>query len=95
MGILAGPRIVTHSQAETSADAYTKPYLLLDVREDFEFAEFRLMDARSFPSALVRRDYVHPEHYNFRNKEGKLIIICCDDERISQDVAKVQMNDAQ
>ena len=37
----------------------------------------------------MRRDQVHPELYNFRNKEGHLIILYCDDEKISLDAAKL------
>jgi rhodanese-related sulfurtransferase len=109
--------VVTYSSAATSADAYTKPYLLLDVRDEGQFADFHLLHARNYPSQLLRRDYTHPEVYNFRyrhtcrcwistvqirltdllvrwwptcrNREGLLIIICCDDERISGEVAKV------
>lgn len=32
---------------------------------------------------------MHPEFYSFKNKEEMLIIIYCDDERISQDAAKL------
>ena len=37
----------------------------------------------------MRRDQVQSDLYNFRNKEGHLIILYCDDERISLDAAKL------
>ena len=37
----------------------------------------------------MRRDQLHPEFYNFKNKEETLIIVYCDDERISADAAKL------
>ncbi len=81
------PRIVTYS--DTSAADYSKPYLILDVREDFEYRTCHIQQARTYPAAMMRRDYVHPELYSFRNKSGHLIIVYCDDERVSCEAAKV------
>lgn len=83
----AAPRIITHS--DSSAPEYNKPYLILDVREDFEYRSCHVQQARSYPTAMMRRDYVHPELYTFRNKPGCLIIVYCDDERVSCEAAKV------
>jgi centrosomal protein CEP41 len=81
------PKIVTYS--EYSEPLNFKPYLILDVREPEEFCACHLLHARSFPFTMMRRDQMHPEFYNFRNKEETLIIIYCDDERISRDAAKL------
>lgn len=82
-----GPRIVSYS--ELSTPQYAKPYLIFDVREPDEFNKGHLRQARNYPYTMMRRDQMHPEFYSFRNKEGCLIIICCDDERISADAAKL------
>lgn len=82
----AGGRIVTYS--ETDQPVYSKPYLILDIRESHEFNACHLMQARSFPYALLRRDQLHPEVYRFKNKTECLIILYCDDERMSRDAAK-------
>ena len=74
----SGPRIVTYS--ESSSPQYSKPYLILDVRESDEFNTCHLLQARSFPFALLRRDLIPPDLFSFKNKEGFLIIIYCDDE---------------
>ena len=82
-----GPRIVTHS--ETSSAQYNKPYLILDVREQEAYQECHLVQARSYPSTMMRRDFTHPEIYHFKNKPETLIIVYCDDERISREAAHV------
>ena len=53
------PRIVTHSEVATPA--YEKPYLLLDVRPAEQFQIGHLMQARSYPYTMIRRDFMHPE----------------------------------
>lgn len=80
------PRIVTHS--ELAMPEYDKPYLLLDVRPVEDYNRAHLMQARSYPYTMCRRDFMHPDIYKFKNKENTLIILYCDDERISRDVAK-------
>ena len=82
-----GPRIVSHS--EFSSSQYSKPYLIFDVREADAFNACHLLQARNYAYTTMRRDQVHPELYNFRNKEGHLIILYCDDEKISLDAAKL------
>jgi len=79
-------KIVTHSKNDEPSNE--KPYLILDVREAGAFNAYHVLQARSFPYTLIRRDQLHPEIYKFRNKQEALIIVCCDDERISKDVAK-------
>lgn len=84
------PRIVTYSEAEKPL--YEKPYLILDVRDAADFNTCHLLQARSFPYVLMRRDQTHPEVYNFRNKPETLIILYCEDEKISRDAAKVMVD---
>ena len=86
-GGLSSPKIVTYTESAEPINA--KPYLILDVREPEQFCECHLLHARSFPFTMMRRDQLHPEFYNFRNKEETLIIIYCDDERMSRDAAKL------
>eukprot|EP01034_Spumella_vulgaris_P022012 gene22012-28105_t len=80
-------RIVTHNQSDSPV--YDKPYLILDVRDTEAFNACHLLQARSFPYTLLRRDQLHPEIYKFRNKPETLIIVYCDDEKISRDAGKV------
>lgn len=83
----SGPMIVTHT--ESARSEYSKPYLILDVREQEAYNTCHLVQARSYPIVMMRRDYVHPELYKFRNKPETLVILYCDDERISRDAAHV------
>jgi len=80
-------KIVSYNQ--NSAPVYDKPYLILDVREMDAFNEYHILQARSFPYTMLRRDQIHPEVYRFRNKPESLIIVCCEDEKISRESAKV------
>lgn len=77
-----GPRIVTIDESETAAE-YSRPYLLLDVRERDAFEECHILQARSFPASMLRQDKMIPELYSFKNKEGTLIIMYDDNERNS------------
>jgi centrosomal protein CEP41 len=78
--------IVTYS--EDQKPVYEKPYLLLDMREIEEFQICHLLQARSFPYAMLRRDRLHPDIYQFRNVPERLVIVYCNDERISRLAAK-------
>lgn len=80
------PRIVTYSESATPV--YSKPYLILDVRDEFDYNTCHVMHARSYPVAMIRRDHMHPDIYSFKNKPDMLIIVYCDDERVSRDAAK-------
>lgn len=81
-----GPRIVTYSEAETPTN--NKPYLILDVRSLEEFNNYHLLQARTFPYVMLRRDQTHPELHTFKNKPGHLIIVVSEDEREGRDAAK-------
>jgi centrosomal protein CEP41 len=81
------PRVVTYDQYEQPE--YDKPYLILDARDVESFNTCHLLQARSFPYTLLRRDQLHPDVYRYRNKPETLIIVYCDDEKISRDMAKV------
>ena len=82
-----GPVIVTHSESDR-AD-YEKPYLLLDVREQQAFNAYHMLQARSFPYILMRRDRMPPELNKFKNKPEHLVIVVSDDERLGRDAAKL------
>ncbi len=82
-----GPRIVTHGVGARSE--YNKPYLLLDVRNAEAYNAYHMIQARSFPFVLMRRDQSPPELGQFRNKEGHLVIIIADDERLGREAAKL------
>eukprot|EP01038_Epipyxis_sp_PR26KG_P011237 gene11237-15078_t len=80
-------RIVTHT--ENDSPIYSKPYLIFDVREMDEYQTCHLLQARTYPYTMMRRDQMHPDLYKFRNKPETLIIIYCNDEKISRDAAKL------
>eukprot|EP01031_Cornospumella_fuschlensis_P033754 gene33754-40843_t len=83
------PRVVTYH--EEDKPTYTKPYLILDMRDVNDYNTCHLLQARSFPDMLLRRDQYHPEIYRFRNKEEHLIILYCNDEKISAEAAQVMV----
>jgi len=57
----SGPKIINH--AEDDKEVYDRPYLLLDCREKGQFDTNHLLQARSFPYTLLKRDQLHPEMY--------------------------------
>lgn len=82
----SGPRIMDHG--EHDREVYDRPYLLLDCRETDNYNTNHLLQARSYPYQMLRRDQLHPDIYQFRNKEEHLIICYCDNEVLSRDVCK-------
>jgi centrosomal protein CEP41 len=83
----SSPKIVSYSKDAEALNL--KPYLIFDVREAADYHKCHLLHARSYPFTMMRRDQVHPELYNFKNKPETLIIIYCDDEKMSCDAAKL------
>jgi len=81
-GMAAGPLIVTHEEEELPC--YERPYLILDVRPAEEFHDCHVLQARSFPAALLRQDRMLRELYDFRNREGSLIILYDASERLGE-----------
>lgn len=77
-----GPVIVTHESEDTPE--YDRPYLLLDVRAESEFAAGHILQARSFPAVMLRQDRMITEVYNFKNRDGKLIILYDENELVPE-----------
>mmetsp|Transcript_23500 Transcript_23500/g.21372 ORF Transcript_23500/g.21372 Transcript_23500/m.21372 type:complete len:301 (+) Transcript_23500:53-955(+) len=86
INISSGPTVITYN--EESEPIYSKPYLILDVRDINEYLQYHLLHSKSFPYTMINRDVLISDIYQFKNKEEHLIIICCNDERISKNVAK-------
>jgi centrosomal protein CEP41 len=86
-GGMSSPKIVTYSEDAEAINV--KPYLIFDVREPEDYLRCHLLHARTYPFTMMRRDKVHPELFNFKNKPETLIIIYCDDEKMSADAAKL------
>ena len=81
-----GPKIVSHE--DTAAREEERPYLILDGREPNEFRRNHLLNACSYPHAYQKRDLVPPNFPAFRNRDGALIIVYCEDERHSREMCK-------
>ena len=62
---------------------YERPYLVLDVRSPEEFGDCHVLQARSLPQRLLMHDKVQGDMYRFRNKEGMLIVLYDNDERLA------------
>ncbi|EKX42259.1 hypothetical protein GUITHDRAFT_111821 [Guillardia theta CCMP2712] len=59
--------------------------LILDLRSQEEFDSFRIKGARSFPASMMSRSMYQftPEIMQFKNKDGKLMVLYDLEERIS------------
>ncbi|KAH7816263.1 putative centrosomal protein of 41 kDa A [Monocercomonoides exilis] len=71
----------------------TSSFLLLDVRTDDEYEDCHIRYARHYPAIMLTRtiNSFTPEILAFQNKEGKRIIVYCNDERESIRVASTMV----
>ena len=56
-------------------------YIILDLRDEIEYANCHIKEAISFPGVMISRDKFLPEMIMMKNKEGKMIILYHSDER--------------
>lgn len=82
-----GPRIVSYS-ASQQQDTSDRPYLILDARDPISYNTCHIAQSLNFPLAMMKRDQIIPELFSHRNREEHLIIVYCDDERISAEASK-------
>ena len=68
-----GPRVCTYN--EESEASYERPYLALDVRNESDFKDCHILQARSMPQRFLMQDKMTAELYMFKNAEGKLIVL--------------------
>ena len=78
---IGGPRIVVHDVE--AKEEYEQPYLILDLRDAQSFEEYRVRQSRSYPSHNLKQDKYTSEMLQFKNREGKLIILYGNGERSS------------
>jgi|TARA_B100000683_G_scaffold33966_1_gene29702 centrosomal protein CEP41 len=83
LGLDGGCGPVIASYAADDNEEYERPYLVLDVRDPAAFARCHVLQARSMPQRLLMQDRAQPDLYRFRNREGRLIVLYDDDERMA------------
>lgn len=86
-GAGAGTHIVTHDASEVVKEVEKKPYLVLDVREIEEFEECHLYEAVSYPAPRISQDRITPQLFSYKNKDGKMIIVYSNEEKVAAGVA--------
>ena len=61
------------------------PYLLLDVRDPSEYEQFHIVSSQSYPISNLSKscNYFTREIFEYKNKPGKIIILCDMDESIA------------
>ncbi|CAM9504832.1 unnamed protein product [Chrysoparadoxa australica] len=82
-----GPIIVEHS--EGAEPVYDRPYLILDVRTQAEFAVCHITQARSFPMSMLKQDKMTPELLSFKSRDGQLIVLYEEDEKAAIEAANM------
>lgn len=87
LGMDGGCGPVIASYEEEDVVDYERPYLVLDVRDPQAFAACHVLQARSMPQRLLMQDRAQKDVYRFRNKEGRLIVLYDDDERMASAAA--------
>ena len=70
---------------ETVSEKPEKPYLLLDVRTEDAYNLCHIIGAINYPSAMLSRaqNYFTKEMLNYINKDGKIIIVYDEDEKLA------------
>ena len=63
-------------------------YVVLDLRDEDEFARYHLCDSINFPAPYIMRDRVPNEIFRMKNVPQKYIIVYALDERHGVDAAK-------
>ncbi|CAM9299433.1 unnamed protein product [Heterosigma akashiwo] len=82
-----GPRMVTIEADEKPQ--YQRPYIIFDLREIDEYRQCHILQARNHPFRLLNQDKMSAEMYQFKNKDGHLIILYDNDTSIVQQAAHV------
>lgn len=82
-----GPKMASYR--DDDEPVYNRPYLVLDVREAHEYQVNHICCAKSSPMTHLRRDLIPTDLNKFRNREGMLVIVYCDDERLSRNYADI------
>ena len=73
----------------TNCNFFYRPYLLVDVRDQSEYDQCHIITALSYPASNFSRTMnpFSPEMYQFRNVDGKIIILYDVDEFIATECA--------
>ncbi|KAG5189748.1 Rhodanese-like domain-containing protein [Tribonema minus] len=85
-----GPVVVTYT--EEAEAAYDRPYLILDLRTPEEYTVHRVAQARSFPIVMLNQDRMTAELFKFKNREGTLIVLYEDEERLACQAAQTLLH---
>ena len=67
------PKVVVH-EAE-ARPTVERPYLIIDVRDEAEYRDNHLCQAKCFPQRLLMQDRNTAELVKFKNSEGRLIVL--------------------
>ena len=81
---------VTTTQAGDLAGVSNETnFILLDLREEEEYAKWHIKEAINFPAPNISRDKTFAQLLRFKNKPNKLIVVYLSDERQGTQYAKV------
>lgn len=56
-------------------------FIIFDLRDIENYNEYHIRDAFSYPGCMITRDKFLPQMISMKNKDGKMIILYCQDER--------------
>jgi rhodanese-related sulfurtransferase len=57
-------------------------FLLIDLRQEEDYAKYHIKDSTNFPASLIPRDKYPHQMYLLKNKPNKLIVMIHEDERL-------------
>jgi len=81
---------ITTTQAGDLAGVSSETnFILLDLREEEDYAKWHIKEAINFPAPNISRDKTFAQLLRFKNKPNKLIVVYLSDERQGTQYAKV------
>ena len=94
MSVASGKSESIKSSVTTQANQFigkqeeTK-FILLDLREEEEYAKFHIREAINFPAPNISRDKTFGQLLRFKNQSDKIIVVYMEDERLGTQYAKI------
>lgn len=60
-------------------------FLLIDLREPEDYEQYHIRESLNFPGTHIKRDKYIPQLYQYKNREGKIIVVYHFDEKPGMD----------
>lgn len=86
--VIVAPVIFSMTNPQTLPIQEDSEYIILDMREVFEYKAAHIKCSVSFPSINISRSKFHPYLLQMKNQENKHVIVYAHDEKTGVEVAQ-------